>query len=216
MIARWKASSTGETQPGSGDTSITTYTWDNRNRVVAVDSYATFAEYNANTPTQTVLDTYDVENRWIGETVTTYVAGTTTVNQSTQQEFVYDSDQIVLQFSKTTTGAVGTTALGNANLSERYLWGPAVDQLFAQECRVLWRVVFCNRCGRLGLDGQSGHGPRPGGLQRRGDVNRLAFDLQFVRQPGESDQPNDGRGADGGLPLRLHRPTVRHRDGPAE
>ena len=59
-------------------------------------------------------------NRWIGETI---VAGETT----TQTRFVYDSNQIVMQFDG------GSGNLAAANLSHRYLWGPAVDQLMADE-----------------------------------------------------------------------------------
>jgi hypothetical protein len=41
---------------------------------------------------------------------------------------VYDGQQIVMQFDGT-----GTSDLTAANLSHRYLWGPAVDQLLADE-----------------------------------------------------------------------------------
>src|ERR1035441_7262773 len=69
--------------------------------------------------------TYDAFNRWIGETVTTYSGQTST---TTQTRFVYDGNQIVMQFD-----GAGTGALTAANLSHRYLWGPAVDQLLADE-----------------------------------------------------------------------------------
>jgi YD repeat-containing protein len=142
--ARWIAGTTGETHPGtnSGDYQITTYTWDDRNRLMEVDSYTTAAQYNAQTPTQTVKDTYDVENRLIGETVTTYNTNGS-VNQSTQQQFVYDGNEIVLQFSRTTQGAVGTGALGNAgeekvasNKSRQDIWAQA--KLWLDERRTCW------------------------------------------------------------------------------
>jgi RHS repeat-associated protein len=41
---------------------------------------------------------------------------------------VYDGNQIVMQFQKTGTGDLAAT-----DLSHRYLWGPAVDQLLADE-----------------------------------------------------------------------------------
>ena len=69
----------------------------------------------------TVTYVYDVFNHWIGETVTS--GGTTT-----QTRFVYDGNQIVMQFDKTGTGALAAT-----DFSHRYLWGPAVDQLLADE-----------------------------------------------------------------------------------
>lgn len=47
---------------------------------------------------------------------------------TTQTVFVYDGGQVVLQFDKATTGD-----LEASDLSHRYLWGPAVDQLLADE-----------------------------------------------------------------------------------
>jgi RHS repeat-associated protein len=47
---------------------------------------------------------------------------------TTQTCYVYDGNQIVLQFDKTGTGDLGAT-----DLSHRYLWGAAVDQLLADE-----------------------------------------------------------------------------------
>ncbi len=110
----------------------TLYTWDNRNRLTEV-TY----ENKSSQITSTVQYTYDVENRWIGETVTTYTTpGNLSAGTTTQQEFVYDGNQIVLQFSNTssfTTGQGTLSPLTGSDLSERYLWGPAVDQLLAQE-----------------------------------------------------------------------------------
>jgi RHS repeat-associated protein len=102
---------------------VTEYTWDNRNRLVEVEDLA-----SAGGPvTQAVDYLYDVENRWIGETV----------NQENGQpvqatHFAYDGNQIVLQFQGTSaTGSA--SALTAANLSDRYVWGPAVDQLLSDE-----------------------------------------------------------------------------------
>ena len=95
----------------------TLYTWDNRDRLTSV----TFKDNNGDT-TKTVTYLYDVFDRWIGETIA--VPG-----QAVQQtRFVYDGNQIVLQFDKT-----GTGDLAASDLSHRYLWGPAVDQLLADE-----------------------------------------------------------------------------------
>ena len=92
------------------------YTWDNRNRLTLV----TFQ--TGNTVTKTVQYTYDAFNRWVGEVIT--IPG-----QATQQtRYVYDGNQIVLQFDGT-----GSGDLVAGNLSHRYLWGPAVDQLMADE-----------------------------------------------------------------------------------
>jgi hypothetical protein len=68
---------------------VTDYTWDNRNRLIAVTDRASAAG-----PATEVVDLiYDVENRWIGETV----------NPENGQPvhttlFAYDGNQIVLQF----------------------------------------------------------------------------------------------------------------------
>ena len=65
---------------------------------------------------------YDRRRRfWIGQKVT---AGETT----TKTVFVYDGSQIVMQFDGT-----GTDPLPATNLSHRYLTGPAVDQILADE-----------------------------------------------------------------------------------
>ena len=111
------------TQISSGSSSDyeTDYTWDNRNRLTEVTN-----KDNSGTTTQTVTYLYDVENRWIGETVTTYSGGSPSSVHTT--DFAYDGNQIVLQFDK--DGAGNVTA---NDLSHRYLYGPAVDQVLADE-----------------------------------------------------------------------------------
>ena len=122
------------TRTSKTDGSVAHYFWDNRDRLTEVKF-----EDNSGHVTSDVQYTYDVENRWIGETVTNYNSdGSTDI---TQTQFVYDGNQIVLQFNKATHVDVGNPVptlgdLGNADLSERYLWGPAVDQLLAQETPV--------------------------------------------------------------------------------
>ena len=123
MTARWVASTTSplETQPGTGDTDITRYAWDNRNRLTSVTNYATYGA----APSQTVTYIYDALNRCIGETVTKS-SGSSTSTQQTR--YIYDGNKIVLQFDHAGAG----TAVAS-DLSHRYLWGPAVDQLMADE-----------------------------------------------------------------------------------
>ena len=138
-IARWIPGGSGETAPGqnAGDTNTTVYTWDNRDRLTSVTSYATDAAYTAGTPDQTVTYIYDAFNRWIGETI---IQGGTT----TQTRYVYDGNQIVVEFDGSASPlpsgegqGEGSQAAGlpltAANLSHRYLWGEAVDQLMADE-----------------------------------------------------------------------------------
>jgi RHS repeat-associated protein len=129
QTARWIASTTGtlETQPGANDTDITIYTWDNRNRLTSVTTYANYNDYQNNAATQTVAYTYDAFNRWIGETIN---AGTA---NETKTVFAYDGNQIVMQFDKTFDGTGGEQSAAATDLSHRYLWGPAVDQLLADE-----------------------------------------------------------------------------------
>ena len=129
----------------------TLYTWDNRNRLTSV----TFKDNNGDT-TKTVTYLYDVFDRWIGETIA--VPG-----QAVQQtRFVYDGNQIVLQFDKT-----GTGDLAASDLSHRYLWGPAVDQLLADEHVTSAWVSYLRRQRRLAVGRPRGDDPRPGGLQLR-------------------------------------------------
>jgi len=118
-VARWVQSpgNAGKTAPASGDTYITLYTWDNRDRLTSVTQYATYG----GSATQTVAYIYDALNRCVGETIT---AGGTT----TQSRYTYDGNQIVLEFDGT-----GTSSLSAGSLGHRYLWGPAVDQLLADE-----------------------------------------------------------------------------------
>ena len=98
---------------------VTDYVWDNRDRLVEVIDRASAG----GTITQDVNYYYDAENRWIGETVS--IPG-----QAVQEtSYAYCGNQIVLQFD----GTSSTGPLGVANLSHRYLWGPAVDQILAGE-----------------------------------------------------------------------------------
>ena len=104
----------------AGDTQLTEYTWDARNRLVEVAERAAVG----GAATQVVDYLYDVEDRWIGENIDSNGDG----QIDHQIRFVYDGNQIVAQFDKDGAGSV--TA---ADESHRYLWGPAVDQLLADE-----------------------------------------------------------------------------------
>jgi len=105
----------------SGDTDVTKYTWDARNRLVRVADYPV----EGAPPEQVVDYLYDLENRWIGKLVDS--DGDGTVDQRTA--FAYDGNQIVLQFEND-----GDADLTPDDLSHRYLWQPdAVDQIMADE-----------------------------------------------------------------------------------
>jgi RHS repeat-associated protein len=110
----------------AGDTDVTQFTWDNRDRLTEVDHYTSFG----GSPDQVVDYLYDVENRWIGENI---FNGT-----EHQIRFAYDGNQIVLQFDKD-----GSSTLDSSNLSHRYTWLPgAVDQLMSDEQtdNVVWTL----------------------------------------------------------------------------
>jgi len=92
--------------------------------------------------TRVVNLVYDVHNRWIGETVDSDGDG----DADHMTRFVYDGQQIVLQFESSSplpraeSGTMGEgQGEGGENdnaalqLTHRYLWGQAVDQLLADE-----------------------------------------------------------------------------------
>ena len=111
----------------TGDTEITEYAWDHRNRLTMVEHFTTWANYDAGTSDQIVEYSYDYQNRLISRTLDPDgTSGATAVEQSF---FVHDGNQIALQFDKTGSGDLAAT-----DMSHRYLWNPqAVDQLFADE-----------------------------------------------------------------------------------
>ena len=110
----------------TGDTDITEYGWDYRNRLTSVEHFNTYSNYNAGTSNQIVTYAYDYKNRLIGRTLDPDgTSGSTDIEQTI---YVHDGDQIAMQFDKT-----GTGDLAAGDLSHRYLWGQAVDQILADE-----------------------------------------------------------------------------------
>jgi RHS repeat-associated protein len=101
----------------TGDTGITEYEWDTRNRLVGVTEYATYG----GSATQDVDYVYDLNQRLIKRTIDADGAGAGT---ATAEHFVYDGNQIVLTFTEDAAGD---------QLDNRYLWGPQVDQLLAHD-----------------------------------------------------------------------------------
>lgn len=73
---------------------------------------------------QKVTYSYDAFDRLIGKQVDSNGDGT--IDHS--EIYVYDGNQIVLRFAQDTAGAVSAS-----HLADRYLWGPTVDMLFADE-----------------------------------------------------------------------------------
>jgi len=110
----------------TGDTAITQYTWDHRNRLTKVSHFATQTDYSGANPDQIVEYAYDFGQRWVRKVLDSDGDGTADENRV----FVQDGNQIILDFQDTTSPTNGATA---ADLSHRYLWGPATDQLLADE-----------------------------------------------------------------------------------
>gem|GEM_PF-6476855 len=73
---------------------------------------------------QVVTYYYDVENRWIGQTIDR--DGDGSVDHT--RWFGYDGQQMLVQFDRE-----GGGRLTAQDQSHRYLWGPAVDQILADE-----------------------------------------------------------------------------------
>ncbi len=94
----------------------TLYTWDNRNRLTDL----TF-EDNSGKVTSEIHYTYDLFNNLIGRTYTTYESDGVTEATTTTQRYVFDGTNMVLAFD------------GSGDLTDRFLWGPAVDQVLADE-----------------------------------------------------------------------------------
>jgi RHS repeat-associated protein len=121
--------------PDAG-TNTNTYTWDNRNRLTS-----TTTKNSDGVTLQVVKYTYDAFNQLIGESVTPYtdgVAGTTTT-----QRFVYDP----------LTGEMQLAFNGSGNLTDRFLWGPLVDQVLADE-----QVTSLGSAGSVNWIVNDGHG----------------------------------------------------------
>ena len=100
------------------DGSLTLYFWDYENRLVQETS-----ETSAGVVTQVVTYTYDFAGRMIREGVGA------SLSSLSYTYTVYDGQNAYLQVSDTTT--LGGT--GTPTISQRYLYGPAADQILATE-----------------------------------------------------------------------------------
>jgi RHS repeat-associated protein len=117
---------TRRTHKASYDSTV--YLWDHRNRLVEVKEYDghNTATTTDDTLIEQVWNYYDAANQWIRRVVDT--DGATGQALVKQTVFIHENGQIVLQFDKTGSGSLAT-----ADLSHRYLWANAVDQLLADE-----------------------------------------------------------------------------------
>ena len=110
----------------TGDTDISEYEWDYRNRLTSVEHFTTYANYAADTSDQIVTYAYDYQNRLVARTLDP--DGTSGASDVEQTVYIHSNNQIALQFDKT-----GASDLASSDLSHRYLWGQAVDQILADE-----------------------------------------------------------------------------------
>ena len=100
----------------TGDTDITEYTWDYRNRLTNVTERATYSGAAAKATDLA----YDYLNRLVSESADADGAGE---GEADDTYYVYEGSQIALQFNGSES----------SDLSHRYLWGTAVDQVLADE-----------------------------------------------------------------------------------
>jgi RHS repeat-associated protein len=102
---------TSRTNIASGE--VTQYTWDYRNRLTSV-----VTKDSGGTVTKSVAYTYDVYDRRIAKLIDPDGAGLATPQT---ERMVYDGDNIALTFD------------GTGTQTHRYLYGPGVDQILADE-----------------------------------------------------------------------------------
>jgi RHS repeat-associated protein len=110
------------TEIATGD--VREFTWDHRNRLVAV------RDKQAGMETQHIEYTYDIMNRRVAKSVDSDGDASTT---ATTTRFVYDGDNVLLEFDGSSSSIPGT----------RYLHGPNVDQVLAQESssNTVWHLA---------------------------------------------------------------------------
>jgi len=107
-------------QLDAGDTDITEYTWDHRNRLVKVQHRAGYGA----AVDRVIENYYDSENRSVRRAIDADGDG----HLDGRRIFVYDGNQVVMDFWR-----ANSQDMQVGHLRQRYLWGPAVDQILAEE-----------------------------------------------------------------------------------
>jgi RHS repeat-associated protein len=104
-------------------TEVTDYTWDYRNRLTKVETKS------GTRVTKSASYIYDVFDRRIARSM--YPDGLPTIPPVAERRFVYDRDHILLSFDN------------NNNLTHRYLYGPVLDMVLADESNgnILWTLA---------------------------------------------------------------------------
>ena len=166
------------------------YAYDFRNRLVKV----TNKDSNGLT-TQVVDYSYDAFNRLVTRTLTPYTDGA--ASQPVSGHFVYDGDNMVLTLDDA------------GNVTNRALYGPAVDQVFAEEGAsgdVTWAFGDNQNTSRDLAQYNAATGVTA-------IVNHRVFSA-FGQLSSETD-PTTGQPATVCILLRLHRLLFRRRHRPA-
>ena len=109
------------------DRSVTVYEWDYRDRLTAVTYYASASDYGLGKSSSRVQYTYDYLNRQIRRVCDD--DGSKGSDQPTYDYDVYDGDHALFDYTDP-DGLAGSAA---GNVSHWYLYGPAVDEILADE-----------------------------------------------------------------------------------
>ena len=114
----------GELSSAEYDTDVTEYKWDHRNRLETLTEYEDYGDIGV-TPLSTVDYVYDCFNHRIGALYDTDGDSDCDV----EDRYVWQGKNVSLDF----IDADGDGETYSLELTNRYLWGLAVDQLLAQE-----------------------------------------------------------------------------------
>jgi len=121
----------------SGDTGITQYTWDHRNRLTNVASFADYAAYSGQQADEIYEFTYDYLDRRIRKSVDSDGNGT----PESYAYRIHRGDELALEITDQDGLAGGTYSPA---LAHRYMYGQAVDHILAVEDSagdVLWGLA---------------------------------------------------------------------------
>ena len=119
--------------------------------------YADSAHLSSGSPSSSASYAYDHQNRLIGRS---YNPDGSPDANSVQTAFVYDGNQIVMHFEKTT--AVANELAITNSLAHRYLWGPAGRSAIGGRTG---NQLSQRRHGSLAAGRPLETGPRPGHVQ---------------------------------------------------
>ena len=115
----------------TGDTDITQYTWDHRNRLTNVTNRASYGS----SATQVVDYIYDIRNRLVGKVLDPDGDG----EAGSSEEYYAYEENLPSPASGRGAGGEGSHILlrfdgsETSDLVDRYLWAPAVDLLLSDE-----------------------------------------------------------------------------------